>query len=109
MFGKDFINWNPTPITTNIIREDKAITYYYNSSKGDQFKFTFRGDKKETYLSIAQKAFETLIKDNYILLPNNLLYLTPSDYWTIYKRWRYPKPNGKILSLKKIYPLGETT
>ena len=35
------------------------------------------GDKKETYLSIAQKAFETLIKDNYILLPNNLLYLTP--------------------------------
>ena len=33
MFGKDFINSNPTPITTNIIREDKAITYYYNSSK----------------------------------------------------------------------------
>lgn len=46
MFGKDFINSNPTPITTNIIKEDKTITYYYNSSKGDKFKFIFRGAKK---------------------------------------------------------------
>lgn len=103
MFGKDFINTNPTPITTNIIRDDKTITYYYNSSKGDQFKFIFRGAKKETYLSIAQRAFETLIKDNYLLLPNNFLYLAPSDYWTIYKRWEYGKNFITITNNVKFY------
>lgn len=103
MFRKDFINSNSTPIITNIIKEEKSITYYYNSSKGDKFKFIFTGPRKETYLSIAQNAFENLIKDNYTLLPNYTLYLTPSHYWDIYKRQDYGKNFLTLTQNVKVY------
>ena len=48
MFGKDFINSNPTPITTNIIKKDKTITYGKQSFP--QFYFI-----KKLYYNISNK------------------------------------------------------
>ena len=90
MFGKDFLKPQEKPISS-IERNEKEIIFYYTSSLGDKFKFIFIGPKRENYLKIAQDAFESLINDTYTLLPQNQIYLMPSNYWTIYKRW----PEGK--------------
>lgn len=77
---------------TQVLKEDSNVTIIFKSGLGDEFKMIFNSPEREKYASAAAVMFERVIGNDYTLYPESrLVYLKPSIYWNIYKRFLFSK------------------
>ncbi len=95
-YGKELTNQTITTqqmtSDTQVLKEDSNVTIIFKSGLGDEFKMIFSSPKREKYAAAASVMFEKIIENDYTLYPESrLVYLRPSIYWNIYKRFLYGK------------------
>lgn len=95
-YGKELTNQTITTqqmtSDTQVLKEDSNVTIIFKSGLGDEFKMIFSSPKREKYASAAAVMFEKIIGNDYTLYPESrLVYLRPSIYWNIYKRFLFGK------------------
>ena len=78
------------------------IIVEYHSQKDDKISMVFTSPKREEYALLAERLWNSVIADNYRLLPNNIIYLEPSTYWTIYKKIKNGKSFIKGIGYKML-------
>lgn len=96
MTGKEIFNLqrkdSQEPVSEEIIYDEVGKKYIckIQSCYNDKIEMYFTGTFAERYVKTAQVIWLAIITD-YQILPNNLIYLPPSIYWTIYKRLEHGK------------------